>query len=104
MKLLMAVFAFALCYAAYANEGDVSKAKQEFLSDLETRIANLTQAKNCVSAAQNHDALKACREALHSAQKQEMMQMREKHKADIDARIQKLQEEKTKLQQEQNKK
>jgi glutamine synthetase type III len=54
---------------------DFAAAKQQMTTNLDERIKDLNEAKTCVSAAQDHTALKKCRKNL----REEHMEMREKN-------------------------
>ena len=87
----------ALATGNPGNPEQFAKHKQEAVSDVDARIGSLQSMKSCMQGAQNHDGMQACRKT-HQEQEQKM---REAHKAEkqknIDDRIQKLQDEKAKL-------
>ena len=55
--------------------------KQAMIQNIDARIQNLTTAKACFSAAKDHDAMKACHQALEASQKAAMEQMHAMHEA-----------------------
>lgn len=66
--------------------------KQKWVVELDEKIKALQEVKTCVSAAKDHEGMKACHEAAAKMRKQHRGEM-------IDKQIQHLQEEKTKLDQ-----
>lgn len=78
MKLLM-MFAL-LSTSVFAQEEDLSKAKEHMISSLDKRIALMQETKACVSAAANKEALKACKsqwKEKRQALKEEMKSKRQ---------------------------
>lgn len=67
--------------------------KQRLLADLDSRLKNLQAFRTCVADAQDQGTLKACHQQKERA-------ARAARGAEIDARIQQLQEEKSRLEQE----
>ncbi|MGK5086787.1 hypothetical protein WDW86_04460 [Bdellovibrionota bacterium FG-2] len=103
--LVGSFFSLAFTPAAYADPAtttqapDFSKHKQAFIVELDRHLTALQTAKNCTTAAQDHDALKKCRDELHKTRMQMQSEMKDKHKQSLDARIKKLQDEKAKMEQ-----
>ena len=61
MKLLLAGMMVGLVSLAQADEGDFAKFKAERLSHIDERIQKMQEHRNCVNAAQDKEAFKACR-------------------------------------------
>jgi hypothetical protein len=75
-----AVLSFALAAPAFAAGGDqppmgtgpnFDQRKAEILKALDAQMSSLQEAKTCIQAAKNHDAIKACREK-HMAERKEL--------------------------------
>ena len=76
MKFLLCLF--FVTAPAFAQDGElVQKVKSEMLSDLDQRINGLTEAKACVTAANDRPALQACQKKLKAG----MDSLRDKRKA-----------------------
>ena len=99
MKVIVAVMLFALPFFAFADdmENGFKDHKAHEIKMIEERIAALNQTKSCLEGANDQAAVKKCNEAA----KAEREKMEAEHKAEraknIDQRIQKLQEEKAKM-------
>lgn len=74
MKKFMACSMLLLTFSTYAQE-DLSKAKEMMNQGLDARIANLQNAKSCVSAASTKEALKACHKQLKESQSESKEKM-----------------------------
>ena len=70
-------------------EENLDAHKTKMAQNLDQRIASLQKMKGCIQAASNHEAMKACRET-HRAEMDAVAD------ANIDAKIQHLQERKAK--------
>ncbi|GEM_PF-5552236 len=75
-----------LSFSVFAREGHgekptVAQIKEKMNAGLDKRITTMQEAKTCVSKAETHEALKACRQGLRENRK-ELKEMREKKRAD----------------------
>ena len=102
MKLLLVLVATLLNLTAFADGGDFEKHKAEALTNIDQRIQKLQETKSCMSAAKDHEGMKACREKMQEFNKAERAEAMQKRSSGIDERIKKLQEEKSKLNEKQN--
>lgn len=73
MKKLLFAALLSLSIPAIAQEDKFEDKKAKMISHLEKRIANLNEAKTCVSGAADKEALKGC----HAKLKEDRMEMRE---------------------------
>ena len=64
---------------------------------MDEKITMFQNAKNCVTSASDHPAMKICHEALRKAQLSHVQSMKEHHRAEIDERIKRLQDKKDAL-------
>ncbi|MCC6137015.1 MAG: hypothetical protein IT287_00145 [Bdellovibrionaceae bacterium] len=83
-----------MCSLNVFAEADIATAKTEMTANLDKRITNLQEAKNCVSNAASKEDMKKCHEAL----KEDRMEMRQerlgKKEARLKERLQKVEEKK----------
>ncbi len=104
-SLGMGAIAACLAFAApsFAEDQDISGAKQEMIQHFDERIADLNSAKSCIQAATDRESLKKCHSALHASHKEKHAAQKEKHqekrKEKLAERIKKLEAERTKLEQ-----
>lgn len=100
MKAIIFVMALALTLSVSAEgpaEGmDFTTQKEKLLKGIEQRLSSLQAEKNCVSAAQDQNAIKACRE--EQGKKMKEMKVRQ-----VDEQIKRLQDEKARLNQKESK-
>lgn len=82
MKLLFAALLAVGSLTAFA-EADLAKAKEEMTANMDKRIANLQQAKTCISGAATKEDMKKCHEAL----KEDRQEMRQAHLAKREERL-----------------
>lgn len=69
MKNLIILLTLTLLPVKFSlAEDNIAEKKTHVLKNIEARIANLTKAKECVTAAQTGDAIKACHEQLQKEQ------------------------------------
>lgn len=95
MKSLIVIAVLMVTSSVYAQE-DIATAKSEMSAHLDKRIANLQEAKTCVSGAQSKEDLKKCHHALkedHMEIKHERLNKRE---ARLKEKLQKVEEQKAK--------
>lgn len=71
--------------------------KQSILKNLDIRIELLQRSRDCIKAAENHEALKLCRQqeetamrALHQTKKQGQLRMIEEQQRKLERRKQEL--------------
>lgn len=100
MKVIIFAAAITLTLSAFA-EGpakgmDFTAQKEKILKNLEQRLSFLQAEKTCISAAQDQNALKVCRE-------EQEKKMKEMKSQEVDEQIKRLQEEKAKLNQKDSK-
>lgn len=81
MKLKLSILVLLFGLNAFA-QGDINAMKTEANARLDKRIASLQEAKTCISAAADKEAMKAC----HANLKEDRMEMKEAHKAAKEAR------------------
>ncbi len=73
--VVMSSGALAQDAAAPAAGGDINARKAEVLAHMDSRIAALQEAKNCISAATDKESMKKCHDAL----KDDRMAMKMEH-------------------------
>ena len=100
MKAIIFAAAMTLTLSALA-EGpakgkDFTAQKEKILKSMDQRISSLQAEKSCISAAIDHDAMKACRE-------EQEKKMKELKAQQVDEQIKLLQDEKAKLNQKESK-
>jgi hypothetical protein len=98
--VLMSSAAFAQDAAVPATGGpgaggDFSSRKAEVIAHMDTRIAAITEAKACVSAAADKEAMKKCHDGL----KDDRMAMKMEH---MDKKINRMEMRKQKLEAKKN--
>jgi opacity protein-like surface antigen len=107
-KFVLAAFsAVLMSSAAFAQDaampatggpaagGDISARKTEVLAHMDARIAALTEAKSCISAAADKEAMKKCHDGL----KDDRMAMKMEH---MDKKINRMEMRKNKLEAKKN--
>lgn len=60
MAILLSVSAASIAQTATTGEKPIEEVKQHRLANIDKRIASLNELKSCVSAAADHNAMKAC--------------------------------------------
>lgn len=100
MKAIIFAMALALTLSASA-EGpakviDFATQKEKLLKGIEQRLSSLQAEKNCISVAQDQNAIKACREEQEKKMKEMKVQQ-------VDEQIKRLQDEKARLNQKESK-
>lgn len=96
MKLFFVFTTLCLMTLNVSAQEDISTAKTEMSANLDKRIANLQEAKTCVSNAQNKEDLKNCHHALkedHMEMKQHRLMKREER---LKEKMQKVEQKKNK--------
>lgn len=81
----------------FAEGPDLNAHKQEVLANLENRIAFLTEAKNCITAATDKESMKKCRTELKEDRGEMKDAMKDKKKERMENRMKKMEEKKAKL-------
>ncbi len=76
---------------------DISAHKAEVLSEIDQKIAKMTEHRGCVNAATTKDAMHDCHEKMKSWRESEHKEHLEKRRARIDEKIQKLDAQKKAL-------
>jgi len=79
---------------AQAQQDGFQSAKEQRLKNLDSRIQHLQEEKSCMSSAGSQTDFNKCMEPLRAKYRMEQKQRNEQR---IDARIKRLQEQKTKL-------
>ena len=98
-KKAIAAVVLTLAFAApvFAAGGDqppmgtgpnFDQRKAEILKALDEQMSSLQEAKTCIQAAKNHDAIKACREKRMAEKKQLHEEMRKKTRQNQAGRVQ----------------
>lgn len=94
--LVTAIYGTYVTYGAEEGAGKDEKFaqnKQAALQEIDGRITMLQTAKNCISSAQDREALKHCREEMEKLHEQKRSQ-------ELDKKIKQLQDEKAKINQQ----
>ncbi len=96
MKLVtMFIVLCAFSLELRAEEGaNFSTHKAEMLANIEEQIAKLQEHKSCVSAANDKEAMKACRDKMKGWREGERAEMQEKRKERMEKRLKKMEEKK----------
>lgn len=70
LALIAACAAFAFSpgvHAGPADEAQLAEAKKQMITHIESRIAALNEAKTCISAAADKEAIQSCHQKLRAA-------------------------------------
>jgi hypothetical protein len=78
-----------------AAGGDINARKTEVMAQMDARIAALTEAKTCIAAATDKEAMKKCHDGL----KEDRMAMKMEH---MDKKINRMEMRKQKLEAKKN--
>lgn len=78
-----------MSFSALAHDANgkptVAEIKEKMTARLDSKISALQETKSCVSSAETHEALKACRQKMkeqHKAFKEDMKEKKEAFKAE----------------------
>ncbi len=101
VQLLTSLLFLSLSSSAFAENKDdlqgFENRKKEILQRIDERQSFVQKEKECIGAAQNHDALKKCRE-INKEQIDHLREKRQEHRRQsLDDKIKKLQDQKAKL-------
>ncbi len=89
--LLIALCVFSV--ESRAEEGaNFAAHKAEMLANIDERIAKMQEHKGCVSAANDKEAMKACRAKMKDWREGERAEMQEKRKERMEKRAKKMEE------------
>lgn len=83
MKFLMMIVLCAPMIALAQDDGKAAlfqESKADMLSNIETRMNNLNEAKSCVNAATDGAALKACHEKIQAANRELKAEIKDQRK------------------------
>lgn len=96
MKLIvMFIVLWTFSLESRAEEGaNFATHKAEMLANIEERITKLQEHKSCVAAANDKEAMKACREKMKDWREGERAEMQEKRKERMEKRMKKMEEKK----------
>jgi 3-keto-L-gulonate-6-phosphate decarboxylase len=66
--------------------------KANMVKELDERLASLNAHKTCVSAAKDHEAMKACHEKMKEVRQENRMEHMEKRKERMEKRMERMKE------------
>ncbi len=84
MKILLILtlsLASIFAYADNHEEGTFDEIKSRMITRMDKQIAHLNEAKSCITAAKEKEALKDCREKMQAARKQMKEEWKSKKEA-----------------------